>query len=150
MRRLLVAGNWKMHGSSDANATLVSGVLEGMASIDGVDVLVVVPACPLDHQTAGLVARVVEAHGIVTVTLSTGRDLSANVKPPRTAFVNFPMGNACGAPFDAAQQRRILQDVLALAPSASAPGTLVDLPYDWPQPFGMYFPMKSREDQLRK
>ncbi len=117
---------------------------------DGVDVLVVIPACPLDHQTAGLVARVVEAHGIVTVTLSTGRDLSANVKPPRTAFVNFPMGNACGAPFDAAQQRRILQDVLALAPSASAPGTLVDLPYDWPQPFGMYFPMKSREDQLRK
>ena len=43
-----------------------------------------------------------------------------------------------------------LEDVLALATSASTPGTLVDLPYDWPQPFSMYFPMKSREDQLRK
>ncbi|MEQ8230690.1 MAG: hypothetical protein RKL32_03175, partial [Gammaproteobacteria bacterium] len=117
---------------------------------DSVDVLVVIPACPLDHQTAGIVARVVEAHGIVTVMLSTGRDLSANVRPPRTAFVNFPMGNALGAPFEVAQQRRILADVLALAADARDPGVLVDLPYSWPQPFSMYFPMKSREDQLRK
>src|SRR5574337_2176340 len=63
---------------------------------DGVDVLVVVPACPLDHQTAGLVARVVEQHGIATVNVSTGRDLSLLVKPPRTLFVNHPMGNAFG------------------------------------------------------
>ncbi len=122
----------------------------GELARDGVDVLVVIPACPLDHQTAGLVARVVEEHGIVTVVLSTGRDLSANVKAPRTAFVNFPMGNACGAPFDAAQQRRILEDTLALAASASEPGVLVDLPYRWPQPFTMYWPAKTRDYQLRK
>ncbi|MEQ8660427.1 MAG: hypothetical protein RLW62_06385, partial [Gammaproteobacteria bacterium] len=117
---------------------------------DGVDLLVVIPACPLDHQTAGIVARVVEEHGIATVMLATGRDLALNVKPPRTAFVNFPMGNALGAPFAVAQQRRILEDVLALAASAREPGTLVDLPYAWPQPFEMVFPMKSRADQLRK
>ncbi|MCB1747096.1 MAG: hypothetical protein KDK06_07955 [Gammaproteobacteria bacterium] len=117
---------------------------------DGVDVLVLIPACPLDHQTAGLVARVVEEHGIVTTLLSTGRDLSWNVRAPRTAFVNHPMGNALGAPCDADGQRAVLAATLALAESVTAGGTLVDLPYAWPTPFAMHFPMKSREDQLKK
>jgi D-proline reductase (dithiol) PrdB len=117
---------------------------------DGVDVLVLIPACPLDHQTAGLVARVVEEHGIVTALLSTGRDLSWNVRAPRTAFVNHPMGNALGAPFDTERQCAVLAATLALAESVTTGGTLVDLPYTWPRPFAMHFPMKSREDQLKK
>lgn len=117
---------------------------------DGVDVLVLVPACPLDHQTAGLVARVVETHGIATTLLSTGRDLSANVLAPRTAFVNHPMGNAFGAPFDRATQGAILADTLRLVESVTRGGTLVDLPYAWPRPFAMHFPMKRREDQLKQ
>ncbi|MGE0487174.1 MAG: selenoprotein B [Gammaproteobacteria bacterium] len=117
---------------------------------DGVDVLVLIPACPLDHQTAGLVARVVEEHGIVTTLLSTGRDLSWNVRAPRTAFVNHPMGNALGAPNDADGQRAVLAAALELAETVSTGGTLVDLPSAWPRPFAMHFPMKSREDQLKK
>ena len=35
--------------------------------------------------------------------VSTGRDLTAQVKPPRGVFVNHPMGNAFGAPGDAGQ-----------------------------------------------
>jgi len=120
---------------------------------DGVDVLVVVPACPLDHQTAGLVARVVEEHGIATVSVSTGRDLSAQVKPPRTLFVNHPMGNAFGQPFDRATQRRILGDALALAARNEA-GLLVDGGYDWGVPFEPSYresnPEQQREYQLRK
>lgn len=120
---------------------------------DGVDLFVVVPACPLDHQTAGLVARVVEAAGIPTVTVSTGRDLSAQVKPPRTLFVNFPMGNAFGRPFDRAVQRRILLDALALA-SRDEAGLSVDGPYDWGTPFEPLFretnPDQQREYQLKK
>ena len=120
---------------------------------DGVDLLVVVPACPLDHQTAGLVARVVEGSGIPTVMVSTGRDLSIQVKPPRTLFVNHPMGNAFGRPFDCAGQRRILLDALALA-TRSEPGLLVDGAYDWAEPFAPLFretnKEQQREYQLRK
>ena len=116
---------------------------------DGVDVLVVVPACPLDHQTAGLVARVVEEAGVVTVTLSTGRDITRAVRPPRAAFVNFPMGNAFGRPVDADRQRNILRDALALVDRDEA-GLLVDLPYDWGAPFKPHFTERSREFQLQK
>jgi hypothetical protein len=48
----------------------------------------------------GLVARVLEATGIPAVVVSTARDISAQVKAPRTVFANFPMGNPFGRPFD--------------------------------------------------
>ena len=117
---------------------------------DGVDLLVLVPACPLDHQTAGLVARVVEESGIATVVVSTGRDITRQVMPPRTVFVNFPMGNPFGRPGDVATQTRILRDALELAASDCAPGTLIDLPYEWGAPFEVFFREMSREYQLRK
>ena len=79
----------------------------------------------------GLVARVLEARGIPTVLVSTGRDLTEQVLPPRSVFVNFPMGNPFGRPGDAAMQRRILRDALRLAETATEGGTLVDLPYAW-------------------
>jgi D-proline reductase (dithiol) PrdB len=79
----------------------------------------------------GLVARVIEAAGIPTVLVSTGRDLTAQVLPPRSVFVNFPMGNPFGKPGDVAMQRRVLGDALRLAETAKRGGTLVDLPYAW-------------------
>ncbi len=83
----------------------------------------------------GLVARVVEAAGIPTVLVSTGRDLTAQVLPPRSVFVNFPMGNPFGRAGDTAMQRRILLDALHLAETAKRGGELVDLPYEWAEPF---------------
>jgi D-proline reductase (dithiol) PrdB len=85
----------------------------------------------------GLVARVVEEAGIPTVLISTGRDLSAQVKAPRTVFVNFPMGNPFGRPFDTAQQRMILLDTLRALESVEVGGELIDLPYDWGEEFDM-------------
>lgn len=79
----------------------------------------------------GLVARVVEARGIPTVLVSTGRDLTQQVLPPRSVFVNFPMGNPFGRPGDVATQRRILLDALRLAETAERGGTILDLPYVW-------------------
>lgn len=89
----------------------------------------------------GLVARVVEGAGIATVTVSTARDLSLQVMPPRTAFVNHPMGNTFGRRGDAQTQRQVLHDVLALLQSCVEPGQLVDLPYTWHEPFA-YLPKK--------
>jgi len=80
---------------------------------------------------------VVEASGIPTVVVSTGRDLSAQVLPPRTVFVNFPMGNSFGQPFDAHQQRTILLDALRALESIKRGGEMIDLPYEWPEPFAM-------------
>lgn len=42
MRKKLVAGNWKMHGSLQANAKLLDGVIAGLSGVDS-DVLVCVP-----------------------------------------------------------------------------------------------------------
>lgn len=117
---------------------------------DDVDVLVVVPACPLDHQTAGLVARVVEEQGIATVCVSTGRDLTRQVKPPRSVFVNFPMGNAFGRPHDADQQRRILKDALDMVQRDVAAGQVDDLAYDWGAPFEPLYRDTGRDYQLKK
>ena len=83
----------------------------------------------------GLVARVIEAAGIATVLISTGRDLTAQVRPPRSVFVNFPMGNPFGRAGDRAMQRRILVDALGLVETAERGGVLVDLPYEWGEPF---------------
>ncbi len=91
----------------------------------------------------GLVCRVVEKMDISTVCISTGRDLTAQVKPPRSLFVNFPMGNAFGAPFDQPMQLAILRAALDLAVNATEPGVLVDLPYVWPRGFA-FEPGKSR------
>lgn len=50
---------------------------------------------------------------------------------PRAALVRFPRGATVGTPNHPDQQRAVLRDTLALLDSASAPGTLVELPYRW-------------------
>jgi D-proline reductase (dithiol) PrdB len=83
----------------------------------------------------GLVARVIEARGIPTLLVSTGRDLTEQVLPPRSVFVNFPMGNPFGRAGDVAMQRRVLRDALHVAETATRGGTIVDLPYAWGEDF---------------
>ncbi len=86
----------------------------------------------------GLVARVVEEAGIPTVNVSTGRDITALVRPPRSLFVNFPMGNTFGRPRDTAKQTEILKAALDLVVRAETPGVLVDWPDAWGEPFVFY------------
>ena len=83
----------------------------------------------------GLVCRVVEQAGIPTTYVSTGRDLGEQAKPPRSLFVNHPMGNAFGAPGDTATQFAILRAALALVVEAEEAGVLVDAPFEWPTEF---------------
>ena len=82
----------------------------------------------------GLVCRVVEEAGIPTVCISTGRDLTAQVKPPRSLFVNFPMGNNFGQPFNTDQQTAILSRALALIEEVEVGGALEDWPEPWSEP----------------
>ncbi len=97
----------------------------------------------------GLVARVVEESGIPTVTVSTGRDITALVRPPRSLFVNFPMGNTFGRAGDHAMQTNILRAALDLAITAEQPGILVDLPQQWDEEF-LYFAGETTPEALAR
>jgi D-proline reductase (dithiol) PrdB len=83
----------------------------------------------------GLVARVIEASGIPTSLVSTGRDLTSQVLPPRSLFVNFPMGNHFGAPGAVEQQTAILRRALELPYELTEGGTIVDWHEEWPESF---------------
>lgn len=92
----------------------------------------------------GLVCRVVEEAGIPTVCVSTGRDLTAQVKPPRSLFLNFPMGNNFGEPFNLRQQTAILRRALELIDEVEVGGLLEDWPEPWPEPIE-YFTGRTRQ-----
>lgn len=57
------------------------------------------------------------------------------VKAPRSVFVDFPLGHQCGRPGDIQLQTQILRDTLHVLVSAKTPGTLVDLTFQWSEPF---------------
>ena len=98
----------------------------------------------------GLVCRVVEAAGIPTVCVSTGRDLTALVKPPRSLFVNHPMGNPFGRPDDRESHLAVLRAALRLAAECDEPGALVDYATDWGEEFAFAPKEKPADYQLKK
>ncbi len=78
-----------------------------------------------------LVARVLEAGGISTVTYTNARDIAASAGNPRQVFLNYPLGNSAGRPNDPENQRSVLRAGLKLLEDAENPGIIVDLPYTW-------------------
>ncbi len=61
----------------------------------------------------------------------------AQMKLPRVAFTDVPMGYQFGRPHDREMQLTILRRTLALLQSAKAPGEIVDLPWSWGEPFSV-------------
>lgn len=80
-----------------------------------------------------LVARYLEANGIPTVMIATARDIVEYCGVPRLVFVDFPLGNPCGVPFNSDMQSNILELALGLLESADEAGTTVTAPYHWPE-----------------
>ena len=78
-----------------------------------------------------LVARVLEAGGISTVTYTNARDIAASAGNPRQVFLNYPLGNPAGRPNDPENQRSVLRAGLKLLEDAERPGIILDLPYTW-------------------
>ena len=85
------------------------------------------------HQTVSLVARHLEASGIPTVVIATARDIVEHCGVARLVFVDFPLGNPCGVPFDVDMQSDIVELALGLLETASQPGTTTVAPFEWPQ-----------------
>jgi hypothetical protein len=98
---------------------------------DGVDAALLVPNCPVCHQSVSLAARLLEAAGIATVVMGCAKDIVEYVGVPRLVFSDFPLGNAAGRPHDAASQAATLELALALLESAPAPRTTVQSPLVW-------------------
>jgi hypothetical protein len=99
---------------------------------DGVDVALLVPLCPVCHQTASLTARHLEANGIPTVIAGSARDIVEQCAVPRLLFTDFPLGNPCGMPYDVGMQRVIVGMSFDLLERAWLPQTTVQTPFHWP------------------
>ncbi len=98
---------------------------------DAVDAAILVPNCPVCHQTASLVARLLEASGIATVVMGCAKDIVEHIGVPRLLFSDFPLGNAAGRPHDAASQAVTLELALRLLESAAGPRTTLQSPLRW-------------------
>lgn len=59
----------------------------------------------------------------------------AKVNPPRSVFINFPMGNNFGPSEEPDTQLAIIRDAFALQKSVEEGGHLEDLPYQWHEEF---------------
>ena len=81
----------------------------------------------------GLVHRIVEEAGIPTISLTLLPFITRKVKVPRALAVEFPFAHPLGKPFDNEQQMSIINDALRELESISEPGTILDLPYKWPE-----------------
>ena len=80
MRGFLVAGNWKMNGSSAANGELVSGIIAGAPQSDNVDLLVC-PPFPYLAAVADAVAGSSVALGAQTVSEHESGAYTGEVAP---------------------------------------------------------------------
>ncbi|MBI4497030.1 MAG: hypothetical protein HY689_03905 [Chloroflexi bacterium] len=83
------------------------------------------------NQSGGLVARVLEEHGIATVVVNLNRQQPERIRPPRCLLLRYPYGRPFGQPHDVDQQRVLVEDALHLLLTATEPGTIVEMPYRW-------------------
>ncbi len=98
---------------------------------DGADVAILVPNCPVCHQTVSLLARLLEQSGISTVVMGCARDIVEHVGVPRLLFSDFPLGNSAGRPHDGESQTATLESALRLLETAQAPRSTLLSPLRW-------------------
>lgn len=115
----------RTHLEQDCPA-LTSALLE-----DNVEAIILVPNCPVCHQSVALAARAAEEAGVATVIMGCAKDIVEQVGVPRFYFSDFPLGNSCGRPNDSLSQQQTLEGALTLLSSATAPRTTITNPVIW-------------------
>jgi hypothetical protein len=98
---------------------------------DRADCAILVPNCPVCHQSVSLVARHLEANGIATVVMGCAKDIVEHCGVARFLFSDFPLGNSAGKPHDTASQEMTLELALALLETAAEPRTTLQSPLRW-------------------
>jgi hypothetical protein len=81
----------------------------------------------------GLVQRKIEAAGFTTITLSSIPDLTAALSVPRLAAIAYPLGHPLGQPGDREGQMAVLRATLQAPEGIEKPGSVVHLPFEWPE-----------------
>lgn len=76
-----------------------------------------------------MIARILEAAGLSTTSISLVREHTEKVKPPRALWVPYPFGAPFGRPDDPALQHRVLRAALDLLAEPAGP-VLRDFPDD--------------------
>lgn len=77
--------------------------------------------------------------------MSTLYETSLAFKPPRTAFLDFPLGCPAGKPREPDLQRDILRAALAAAPLFDASWRIEHLPFQWSEDGGRDWEERVRE-----
>jgi D-proline reductase (dithiol) PrdB len=73
----------------------------------------------------------VEEAGIPTVSMASALDITRLVKPPRSVFLNFPLGHTTGRPLHREGQIQILKRALEFLVEAKEGGDIKELPDVW-------------------
>jgi D-proline reductase (dithiol) PrdB len=99
---------------------------------DNADAAVLVPNCPVCHQSVAITARALETAGIATVITGCAKDIIEYVGVPRFLFNDFPLGNSVGIPGNEASQKQIARLAISLLQNATGPRTTQQSPFVWP------------------
>jgi hypothetical protein len=102
-----------------------------MLRADGVEIAILIPNCPICHQSQSLLARYLESAGISTAVMGTAKDIVEYCGVPRFLFSDFPLGNAAAKPHDVSSQDINFELALRLLESAPAPRTTIQSPLIW-------------------
>jgi hypothetical protein len=126
----------RFHGAPTNRSHRVTLEIDGSEIVarcaaDHVDAAILVPNCPVCHQTVSLTARLLEESGICTVVMGCAKDIVEHVGVPRFLFSDFPLGNSAGRPKDRESQAFTLELALRVLESAPAPRTTVQSPLRW-------------------
>lgn len=119
-----------IYSQRKARETVIPALLDAMRA-EQVDAVLLVPFCPVCHQTLSLAARYLEEAGLPTLCLGSALDIVKAVNPPRTVFLDYPLGHSAGKPFDRADQYGVVRAALGHLETMDRPGTVVTLPNRW-------------------
>jgi hypothetical protein len=126
----------RFHGAPTNRSQRVTLEVDGPEIVarclaDAADAAILVPNCPVCHQTVSLIARLLEERSIATVVMGCAKDIVEHIGVPRFLFSDFPLGNAAGRPRDSASQAFTLELALKVLEAAPASRTTVQSPLQW-------------------
>ncbi len=63
--------------------------------------------------------------------MSSARDITRAAWPPRSVYLDYPLGHTSGRPHEPELNQQILRDTLAAFENLRVPGSMAHLPYRW-------------------
>ena len=63
--------------------------------------------------------------------MASAYDIIRAANPPRTAFIDYPLGHTAGKPNDRADQSAVMRATIDAFATLSEPGELIDLGFRW-------------------